>query len=193
MSPHASAEKPARGKLKIFFGSNAGVGKTYAMLDEARKRAGEGLGVLIGYAEQHIRPDTESLLLGLEILPYKLVDYRNTQIKEFDLDAALARKPALVCVDELAHSNAHGLRHAKRYQDVLELLDAGINVYTSLNVQHLESVNDIVERISGIKVRETLPDWVFEQADDVELIDITPDKLIERVARRENLSSQQQR
>jgi two-component system sensor histidine kinase KdpD len=178
----ASDKQSRRGKLKIFFGSSAGVGKTYAMLEEARKRAGEGVSVLIGYAEQHIRPETEALLLGLEILPYKVVEYKGKQIREFDLDAALARKPALVCVDELAHSNAPGLRHAKRYQDVLELIDAGIDVYTSLNVQHLESVNDVVERTSGVKVRETLPDWVFEQADDVQLIDITPDKLIERVA-----------
>jgi two-component system, OmpR family, sensor histidine kinase KdpD len=178
----AHEKKSQRGKLKIFFGSSAGVGKTYAMLEEARKRAGEGVDVLIGYAEQHIRPETESLLLGMEILPYKVVEYKGTQIREFDLDAALARKPALLCVDELAHSNAPSLRHAKRYQDVLELIDAGIDVYTSLNVQHLESVNDVVERTSGIKVRETLPDWVFEQADDVQLIDITPDKLIERVA-----------
>jgi two-component system sensor histidine kinase KdpD len=178
----AEEKKSRRGKLKIFFGSSAGVGKTYAMLEEARKRAAEGADVLIGYAEQHIRPETESLLLGMEILPYKMVEYKGTQIKEFDLDQALTRKPTLVCVDELAHSNAPGQRHAKRYQDVLELIDAGIDVYTSLNVQHLESVNDIVERTSGIKVRETLPDWVFEQADDVQLIDITPDKLIERVA-----------
>ncbi len=138
--------------------------------------------MLIGYAEQHIRPDTETLLLGMEILPYKVVEYKGASLKEFDLDAALARKPTLVCVDELAHTNAPGLRHTKRYQDVLELLDAGIDVYTSLNVQHLESVNDVVERISGIKVRETLPDRIFEQADDVQLIDIPPDKLIERIA-----------
>ncbi len=152
------------------------------MLEEARSRAAEGADVLVGYAEQHIRPDTESLLLGMEILPYKIVEYKGAKLKEFDLDAALARRPTLVCVDELAHSNAPGLRHTKRYQDVMELLDAGIDVYTSLNVQHLESVNDVVERISGVKVRETLPDRIFEQADDVQLIDIPPDKLIERVA-----------
>jgi two-component system sensor histidine kinase KdpD len=170
-----------RGKLKIFFGSNAGVGKTYAMLDEARNRAAEGMDVLIGYAEQHIRPETEALLLGLDILPYKLVEHRGATLKEFDLDAALKRRPALVCVDELAHTNAPGLRHPKRWQDVEEMLDAGINVYTTLNVQHLESVNDIVERITGIVVRETLPDRVLEAADEVELVDISPDELTERL------------
>jgi len=172
--------KKRRGRLKVFFGMAAGVGKTYAMLEEARKRAAEGLDVLIAYAEPHIRSDTESLLLGLEILPYKIVEYRNARLKELDLDAVLARKPSLVIVDELAHTNAPGMRHPKRWQDVVELLDAGINVYTTLNVQHLESVNDIVERISGVRVRETLPDSVFEQADEVELIDIAPDELLER-------------
>ncbi|MGB7160848.1 MAG: sensor histidine kinase KdpD, partial [Tepidisphaeraceae bacterium] len=169
-----------RGKLKVFFGMAAGVGKTYAMLEESRARAAEGLDVVIGYAEQHIRPDTEALLLGMELLPHRVVEYRNAKLKEFDLDAALARKPTLLVIDELAHTNAPGLRHAKRWQDVMELLDAGINVYTSLNVQHLESVNDIVERISGVKVRETLPDSVLEQADEVELVDIAPEELLER-------------
>jgi two-component system sensor histidine kinase KdpD len=169
-----------RGRLKVFFGMAAGVGKTYAMLEEARKRAAEGLDVLIGYAEPHIRTDTESLLLGMELLPYKLVQYRNATLKEFDLDAALARKPELVCVDELAHTNAPGMRHEKRWQDVVELLAAGINVYTTLNVQHQESVNDIVERITGVQVRETLPDSVLEQADEVELVDIAPEELLER-------------
>ncbi|HTV48659.1 MAG TPA: sensor histidine kinase KdpD [Phycisphaerae bacterium] len=177
----AEEQKQSRGRLKIFFGMSAGVGKTYAMLEEARKRAEEGTDVLVGYAEPHIRPETEALLLGLEILPYKIIEYKGVQFKEFDLEAALARKPALICVDELAHTNAPGMRHAKRYQDVMELLDAGINVYTTLNVQHLESVNDIVERTSGIKVQETLPDKIFEQADDVQLIDIPPEKLMERV------------
>ncbi len=172
--------KQHRGKLKVFFGMSAGVGKTYAMLEEARKRAAEGLDVLIGYAEPHIRTETEALLLGLEILPYKIVEYRGAQLKELDLDAALARKPSLVCVDELAHTNAPGMRHQKRWQDVAELLDAGINVYTTLNVQHIESVNDVVERITGVKVRETLPDAVLEQADDVELVDISPEELLER-------------
>src|SRR5436305_1939867 len=155
--------KEQRGKLKIFFGMAAGVGKTFAMLEEARARAAEGLDVLIGYAEPHIRTETEALLLGMEILPYQIVEYRNAKLKEFDLDAALKRRPTLICVDELAHTNAPGMRHAKRWQDVMELLDAGINVYTTLNVQHIESVNDIVERTTGVKVRETLPDSAIEQ------------------------------
>src|SRR4051812_14694383 len=169
-----------RGKLKVFFGMAAGVGKTYAMLEEARKRAAEGLDVLVGYAEAHIRPDTEALLLGMDLLPYKIVEYRGAKLKEFDLDAALAKKPALVLVDELAHTNAPGMRHVKRWQDVVDLLDAGINVYTTLNVQHLESVNDIVERVSGVRVQETLPDAVLEGADEVELVDIAPEELLER-------------
>jgi two-component system sensor histidine kinase KdpD len=169
-----------RGRLKVFFGMAAGVGKTYAMLEEARARAAEKLDVVIGYAEPHIRTETEALLLGMELLPYKLVEYRNAKLKEFDLDAALARKPTVICVDELAHTNAPGMRHPKRWQDVMELLDAGINVYTTLNVQHLESVNDIVERVTGVRVRETLPDSVLEQADEVELVDIAPEELLER-------------
>jgi two-component system, OmpR family, sensor histidine kinase KdpD len=169
-----------RGKLKVFFGMAAGVGKTYAMLEEARARAAEGADVLVGYAEPHIRPETEALLLGLDILPYRLAEYRGATLKEFDLDAALARKPSLVCVDELAHTNAPGSRHEKRWQDVMELLDAGVSVYATLNVQHLESVNDLVERITGVKVRETLPDAVLERADEVELVDIAPEELLER-------------
>ncbi len=179
---NAEQQQHTRGKLKVFFGAAPGVGKTYAMLEEARRQTEQGRDVVIGYAEPHIRPDTEVLLLGLEILPYQVVPYKGTQLKEFDLDRALARKPAIICVDELAHSNAPGLRHAKRYQDVQELLDAGIDVFTTLNVQHLESVNDVVERTAGIKVRETLPDWVLEQADEVQLIDISPEKLLERIA-----------
>jgi two-component system sensor histidine kinase KdpD len=169
-----------RGRLKVFFGMAAGVGKTYAMLEEARARAAEGLEVVVGYAEPHIRTETEALLLGMDILPYMLVEYRGATFKEFDLDAALARKPAILCVDELAHTNAPGMRHQKRWQDVAELLSAGVNVYTTLNVQHLESVNDIVERVTGVAVRETLPDSVLEQADEVELVDIAPEELLER-------------
>jgi two-component system sensor histidine kinase KdpD len=176
----AERARTARGKLKVFFGMSAGVGKTYAMLEEARKRAAEGVDVIVGYAEPHIRPETESILVALDILPYKLVPYRNATLKEFDLDAALARRPAICCVDELAHTNAPGMRHPKRWQDVAELLDAGISVYTTLNVQHLESVNDLVERITGVRVRETLPDAIFDAADEVELVDIAPEELLER-------------
>jgi len=170
-----------RGRLKVFFGAAPGVGKTYAMLEEGRAKAAEGADVLVGYAEPHIRTDTEALLLGMELLPYKIVDYRGIKLKEFDLDAALARRPALILIDELAHSNSPGMRHAKRYQDVQELLDAGIDVYTTLNVQHLESVNDIVERITGAKVRETLPDSVLDEADEVELVDTSPEELLVRL------------
>src|SRR6476646_6273332 len=131
----------ARGKLKVFFGAAPGVGKTYAMLEEGRARAAEGADVVVGYAEPHARTDTEALLLGMELLPYKFVEYKKVRLKEFDLDAALKRRPAILLVDELAHTNAPGLRHPKRWQDVEEILDAGIDVYTTLNVQHLESVN----------------------------------------------------
>lgn len=176
----AEEAKAKRGKLKVFFGMAAGVGKTYAMLEEARKRAAEGLDVLVGYAEPHIRPDTEALLLGMDLLPYKVIEYRGAKLKEFDLDAALARKPGLILVDELAHTNAPGMRHTKRWQDVADLLDDGISVYTTLNVQHLESVNDIVERVTGVRVQETLPDAILERADEVELVDIAPEELLER-------------
>ncbi len=169
------------GRLKVFFGAAPGVGKTYAMLEEARARAEEGVDVVVGYAEPHIRTETEKLLIGLDLLKSRLVEYRGRTLKEFDLDAALARKPSLLCVDELAHTNAPGLRHEKRWQDVFELLDAGINVYTTLNVQHLESVKDIVERITGVEVRETLPDEVLDRADEIELIDTTPDELTKRL------------
>lgn len=173
---------PRRGRLKVFFGAVAGVGKTYAMLEEARNRAAEGLEVVVGYAEPHARMETEALLLGMEILPYQIVEYKGARLREFDLDAALRRRPALLIIDELAHTNAPGLRHAKRWQDVEELLKAGIDVYTTLNVQHLESVVDIVQRITGVTVRETLPDAILEQAEEVELIDISPEELLERLA-----------
>lgn len=170
-----------RGKLKVFFGAVAGVGKTYAMIAEARRRATEGLDVVVGYAEPHARPETEELLLGLDLLPFQMVQYRGTKLKELDLEAALKRRPELLLVDELAHTNASGLRHAKRWQDVEELLQAGINIYTTVNVQHLESLNDAVAQITGIVVRETLPDAVFDNADDVELVDLPPDELLERL------------
>ena len=173
--------RAARGKLKVFFGAAPGVGKTYAMLEEGRARAAEGMDVVVGYAEPHARMDTEALLLGMEILPYQVIEYKNVRLREFDLDAALKRRPALLLVDELAHTNAPGMRHPKRWQDVREVLEAGIDVYTTLNVQHLESVNDIVERITGIKVRETLPDSVLEDADEVELVDVSPEELLERL------------
>jgi two-component system sensor histidine kinase KdpD len=176
------AEEPAarRGRLKIFFGYAAGVGKTYAMLEAARQEQREGVDVVAGYVEPHGRAETEALLQGLEALPPRLIPYRGVTVREFDLDAALARQPRLILVDELAHTNAEGLRHAKRWQDVAELLGAGIDVYTTLNVQHVESLNDIVGQITGVVVRETVPDSVLDLATDIELVDLTPEGLIER-------------
>ncbi len=170
-----------RGRLKIFFGASAGVGKTFGMLLAARERRAEGLDVVAGYVETHKRAETEKLLEGLEVLPMRLVDFQNTQLREFDLDAALKRHPALILVDELAHSNAPGSRHAKRWQDVEELLDAGIDVYTAINVQHIESLNDIISQITGIPVWETVPDAVLESANEIELIDLPPDELLQRL------------
>ena len=170
-----------RGKLKVFFGASAGVGKTYAMLEAARKRKSEGVDVVVGYVEPHGRDETERLLDGLEQLPLRSAEYRGASLREFDLDAALARKPALALVDEFAHTNVAGSRHAKRWQDVEELLAAGIDVYTTVNVQHIESLNDVVAQITGARMQETVPDKVFDQADEIELIDITPDALLQRL------------
>ena len=170
-----------RGKLRIFFGYAAGVGKTYAMLEAARRERDAGIEVVVGYVEPHGRPETEALLAGLEALPTREVPYRGVTLREFDLDAALARRPQLILVDELAHANAAGSRHTKRWQDVEELLDAGIDVWTTLNVQHIESLNDVIAQITGVVVREPLPDAVLEQADEIELIDLTPEELMERL------------
>src|SRR6266478_422798 len=170
-----------RGKLKVFFGAAAGVGKTYAMLEAAREQRADGVDVLVGYVETHGRAETDALLEGLEVLPARSVEYRGTALREFDLDGALGRHPALILVDELAHTNAPGSRHAKRWQDVLELLDAGIDVYTTLNVQPLESLNDLVAKITGVVVRETVPDSVLDQADDVELVDLPAEDLRRRL------------
>jgi len=177
----AEQTKELRGKLKIFFGAAPGVGKTYTMLEAARKLAKDGEDVVVGYIEPHSRPETQALVLGLDVLPRTEVAYRGTRLVEFNLDAALARRPKLLLVDELAHTNAPGLTHAKRWQDVMQLLEAGIDVYTTLNVQHLDSLNDVVARTTGVVVRETVPDSVFEQADEVELVDLPPDDLLERL------------
>jgi two-component system, OmpR family, sensor histidine kinase KdpD len=171
----------ARGKLKIYCGFAAGVGKTYAMLKDARTVAATGTDLACGYIEPHGRSETEALLDGQELLSCRTVTYRGVTLREFDLDGALMRKPTLILVDELAHTNAPGSRHAKRWQDVEELLDAGINVWTTLNVQHLESLNDVVAQITSVVVRETLPDSVFDQADELELVDLPPDELLERL------------
>jgi two-component system sensor histidine kinase KdpD len=177
----ADAEREQRGKLKIFFGACPGVGKTYAMLSAAQTLRSQGAEVVVGLVETHGRSETAKLLEGLDVLPSRLVPYQGRELEEFDLDAALARKPALILVDELAHSNVAGSRHPKRWQDVEELLAAGIDVYTTVNVQHLESLNDIVGGITGIQVRETLPDRVFDQADEVALVDLPPDELLQRM------------
>ncbi len=177
----AAETRQQRGKLKIFFGAAAGVGKTYAMLEAAHAQRNQGIAVVVGYVETHKRTETEALLTGLEQLSVKMVEYRGTVLREFDLDAALARRPTLILVDELAHTNAPGSRHAKRWQDVDELLEAGINVYTTVNVQHLESLNDVVAQITGVIVRETVPDSFIEQADELELVDLPPDDLLRRL------------
>jgi two-component system sensor histidine kinase KdpD len=170
-----------RGRLRIFFGYAAGVGKTYSMLEAAQRERAEGVDVVVGYVEPHGRPETEALLAGLESISPRAIPYRGVTLREFDLDATLARRPQLVLVDELAHTNVEGSRHAKRWQDVEELLQAGMNVWTTLNVQHVESLNDVIAQITGIVVRETLPDAVLEKADEIELIDITPEELLERL------------
>jgi two-component system sensor histidine kinase KdpD len=167
--------------LKIFFGASAGVGKTYAMLEAAKQRRVEGRDVVIGRVDTHGRDETAAPLAGLERLAAGTHVHRGVDIREFDLDAALARKPSLILLDELAHTNAEGSRHGKRWRDALELLDAGIDVYSTLNVQHLESLNDVVAQITGVKVMETVPDSVFDAADEVELVDIAPDDLLQRL------------
>ncbi|MEN6632864.1 MAG: sensor histidine kinase KdpD [Candidatus Polarisedimenticolia bacterium] len=180
---HAAAESPAegRGRLKIFLGMSAGVGKTYTMLTVAGERRAQGLPVLVGWAETHGRTETAALLEGLDRLPPRLVEHRGTTLQEFDLEAALALRPPLILVDELAHTNAPGSRHAKRWQDVLELLQAGCDVWTTLNVQHVESLSDVVSQVTGAPVRERVPDSVIDRADEIELIDLPPDELLERL------------
>jgi two-component system, OmpR family, sensor histidine kinase KdpD len=175
-------EKSKRGKLKIFFGMCAGVGKTYSMLQTARIDRSKGCDIIIGYVETHNRKETADLVKGFEVIPRKTYQYKSTFVTEMDLDAIIARKPQLVLVDELAHTNSPGSRHAKRFQDVLEILDNGINVYTTVNVQHLESRSDTVSQITGVLVRETVPDEIFETADEVEVIDLTPEELMQRLS-----------
>src|SRR6202007_2351571 len=172
----------ARGKLKIFFGMSPGVGKTYAMLEAAREKQAEGCEVVVGIAETHGRKETEALLEGMPIMPRTQIDYRGTKLTEMDLDAILTWHPGLAIVDELAHTDAPGSRHPKRYQDVLELLDAGVSVYTTLNVQHVASRSDTVRQITGITVSETIPDSVIDLADEIVLVDLTPEQLRGRLA-----------
>jgi len=175
------AQRTSRGRLKIFLGAAPGVGKTYEMLSTAQARRREGIDVVIGVIETHGRAETEALTVGLETVARRSIAYRGQTLTEMDLDAILLRRPQLVLVDELAHSNAPGSRHPKRYMDVEELLSAGIDVHTTLNIQHVESLNDVVAQITRIRVRETIPDSVIERADDIALIDLTPDDLIQRL------------
>src|SRR5216110_2885986 len=175
------ADTEGRGRLKIFLGAAPGVGKTYEMLVQARRRKLDGIDVVIGVVETHGRIETDLLTKGLESVPKKRMPYKGRVLAEMDLDAILQRRPRLVLVDELAHDNAPGSRHPKRYLDVEELLAAGIDVCTTLNIQHVESLNDVVARITRIRVRETVPDSVLDQADDIEIVDIAPDDLIQRL------------
>src|ERR1700691_515618 len=185
-SPEALLEAARRedrrvGKLRIFVGAAPGVGKTYKMLQQAQARLKDGYDVVVGVVETHGRKETEALLAGLEVVPRKHIEYRGQSLQEMDLDAVIARHPQIVLVDELAHTNAEGSRHPKRYLDVEELLRHGIDVYTTVNIQHIESLNDIVAQITHVRVRETVPDAVFDRADAVELVDLTPDDLIARL------------
>ena len=175
-------ERSKRGKLKIFFGMCAGVGKTYTMLQTAQAEKLKGNDIIIGYVETHNREETAGLVKGFELIPRKIYEYKSTSVTEMDLDAIITRKPQIVLVDELAHTNAPGSRHTKRFQDVQEILESGISVYTTLNVQHLESRSDTVAQITGIVVRETVPDEIFENADEVELVDLTPEELLQRLS-----------
>ena len=170
-----------KGKLKIYFGYAAGVGKTFAMLEGAREVQKSGIDVVSGYIEPHNRPETSKLIEGLETLPLKKLNYKGIQLKEFNLEEALIRRPQVILVDELAHTNCHGSRNKKRFQDIEELLKAGIDVFTTINIQHLEGLNDVIEKITGIIVNEKIPDYIFEEADQIELIDIEPVDLLERL------------
>src|SRR6202047_1620784 len=185
-SPDALLEAARRkndqpGRLKIFVGAAPGVGKTYEMLQSAHAKLKAGADVVVGAVEPHGRAETEALLQGLEVIPRKRIVYRDQTIEEMDLDALIARRPQLALVDELAHTNAPGSRHPKRYLDVEELLSQGIDVYTAVNIQHIESLNDVVAQITHVRVRETVPDSIFDRADGIELIDLTPDDLIQRL------------
>ena len=172
----------ARGTLRIYLGAAPGVGKTFAMLGEGLRRVGRGTDVVVGLVETHGRPRTAEQIGDLEVVPRRNLDYRGTSFEEMDVDAVLARRPAVALVDEYAHSNVPGSRNAKRWQDVEELLDAGIDVISTLNMQHLESVNDVVEQITGVKQRETIPDEIVRRADQIELVDMTPEALRRRLA-----------
>jgi two-component system sensor histidine kinase KdpD len=178
----ADEARETRARLRVFFGASPGVGKTYSMLEAARRAKADGTSLLVGVVETHGRTETADLLSGLDVLPRRATQHRGVELSELDLEAALARKPEVILVDELAHTNAPGSRHVKRWQDVIELLDAGIDVWTTLNVQHVESLSDVVQQITRVKVRETVPDAVLDRADEIELVDVSPDELLGRLA-----------
>jgi two-component system sensor histidine kinase KdpD len=180
-APQMGGYPHRRGRLRVYLGSVAGAGKTYAMLNEGHRREGRGTDVVVGYVETHGRTQTQAQLGDLEVIPRKKITYRGVTLEEMDTEAIIARHPQVALIDELAHTNVPGSKHAKRYQDVEEILDAGIDVVTTLNIQHLESLNDLVASITGVRVRETLPDWILDQADEVELIDISPYALRQRM------------
>ena len=180
-APQSGGYPHKRGRLRVYLASAAGAGKTYTMLNEGHRREGRGTDVVVGYVETHGRPQTQAQIGDLEIVPRKQVTYRGVTLEEMDTEAVIARHPQVALIDELAHTNVPGSKHAKRYQDVEEILDAGIDVVTTLNIQHLESLNDLVAGITVVRVRETLPDWILDQADEVELIDISPYALRQRM------------
>src|SRR5262245_13161023 len=177
----AAEEKERRGRLKVFLGAAPGVGQTYAMLSAGRELEAQGVDVAVGLVETHGRAETEALLEGIEVVPRRQLEYKGRTFEELDLDALVKRRPRLALVDELAHTNVPGSRHGRRYQDIEELLEAGIDVFTTLNVQHLESLNDVVEQITGVRVRETVPDSFLDRLRDIVLIDLPPRELIERL------------
>ncbi|MFZ3183946.1 MAG: histidine kinase, partial [Pseudomonas sp.] len=177
----AEMPKDGRGRLKVFLGAAPGVGKTFAMLQAAQTQLAQGVDLRAGVVETHGRAETEALLVGVPQQPQRNLKYRDVALTEMDLDGILAKPPKLLLVDELAHSNVPGSRHSKRWQDVRELLEAGIDIYTTVNVQHLESLNDQVRDITGVQVRETVPDWVLQEADEILLIDLPPRELLERL------------
>lgn len=179
--PLLPREQPVRGQLRVYLGAAAGVGKTYAMLNEGNRRKARGTDVVIGFVETHRRVQTQEQIGALEIVPRQKIAYRGVQLEEMDTEAIIARRPQVALIDELAHTNVAGSKHPKRYQDVQAILEAGIDVITTLNVQHLESMNDLVASITGVQVRETLPDRILDQADDIELVDIAPDALRQRM------------
>ncbi len=180
--PMQSRTEPTkRGSLRLFLGAAPGVGKTYAMLEEAHHIRSRGTDVVVGFVETHGRPRTAEQIKDLDVVPPRQIPYKGVLLRELDTDAVLARRPQVVLVDELAHTNAPGSRHEKRYQDVFDLLEAGIHVYSTLNIQHVESLNDVVEQMTGVRVRETVPDWVVDEADQIELIDMAPEALIRRM------------